>query len=149
MDAMQSVSYGLSEEFGWVDGCRGQIGTLVIVFGHIHKPRTGFPEPPLYWFRHGHREGCWSIICSEQMAFPAPDPGGWPQVLCGWLGNVQPGWDQHSLRDVNKVYMWVLCRQSEVHFSYTISIPMCPERLVNELCVLSHTKPMFSRAKAN
>lgn len=102
------------------------------------------------WFRHGPREGCWSIICSEQMAFPAPDLGSWPQVPCGRPGNVQPGWDQHSLRDVNKVYMWVLlCRQSEVTFSYIISISMCPECLINERCVLSHTQPAFSRAKVN
>lgn len=150
MDSMQSVSCGLSEEFGLADGRRGQVATFV--FGHTHEPRTGFYGATFVlftWFRHGHRKGCWSIVCSEQMAFPAPDLGGWPQVPCGWLGNVQPGWDQHSLRDVNKVYMWVLCRQSEVHFSYTISIPMCPERLINELCVLSHRKPMFSRAKAN
>lgn len=49
MDSMQSVSYGLSEEFGCVDGCRGQMGTLMIVFGHTHEPRTGFLEPPLYY----------------------------------------------------------------------------------------------------
>lgn len=102
------------------------------------------------WFRHGHREGCWSITCFEQMAFPAPDLGGWPQVPCRWPGNVQSGWGQHSLRDVNKVYMWVLlCRQSQVNFSYIISIPMCPERLIHGLRVLSHTEPQFSRGQAD
>lgn len=100
------------------------------------------------WFGHGHREGCWSLICSEQMAFPSPDLGSWPQVPCGWPGSFQPGWGQHSLREVNKVYMWVLlCRQSEVDFSCIISIAMCPECLINELCVWSHTKPEFSRAR--
>lgn len=52
MDSVQSVSHGESEEFGWVDGSRGQIGNLVILFGHTKGPRTGFPQPPLY-YSHG------------------------------------------------------------------------------------------------
>lgn len=131
----------------------GAKNTLVILFGHPKGPRTGFPEPPLY-YSHGldmvtGRAAGPSFVLNKWHFLPltlAVDP----QVPCGWLGNVQPGWDQHSLRDVNKVYMWVLlCRQSEVSFSYIISISMCPECLISALCVLSHTKPKMSRAKAN
>ena len=102
------------------------------------------------WWRCGHREGCWFIICFEPMAFSAPDLGGWLQVPCRWPGNIQSGCGQHSLRDVNKVYMWVLlCRQSEVAFSYIIRIPTCPECLISEVGALSHTEPEFSRAQAD
>lgn len=124
----------------WQQEPERQLGDCLWPYEWTKDRFSGAPFALFTWFRHGHREGCWSIICSEQMAFPTPDLGGWPQVPRGWSGTIQPGWGQHSLRGVNKVYMWVLlCRQSEVNFSYVISIPMCPECLINELCVWSHT----------
>lgn len=111
--------------------------------------RSGAPCVLFTRCRHGHREGRWPIACSEPVSFPAADLGGWPQVPCRWPGNVQSGCGQHSLRDVNKVYMWVLlCRQSEVDFSYIICIPTWAECLVSEVGVLSHTEPECSRAEA-
>lgn len=82
-----SVVHGRSEESGCVDGGRDQVDSLVVVFGHEIGPRAGFLEP-LACYSHSldmvtGREGCWFIICSEQTAFPAPDPGGGPQVPFG------------------------------------------------------------------
>ena len=111
---------------------------------------SGAPFMLFMWRRHSHREGRWSIVCFEPTAFPAPDLGGWPHVPCRWPGSTQSGCGQHSLRDVNKVYMWVLlCRQSEVDFSCIILIPTCPECLVSELGVLSHAEPGCSGAEAS
>lgn len=88
------------------------------------------------WFRDSDKEGCWFIICSKQMTFPASDPGGEPRFLVGDLKNVQGSWSQHSLRVVNKVYIRVLlCRQSGVGFCSIIGIAVCPWCFCEELCV--------------
>lgn len=153
VDSMQSVGHGLFKEFGWIDGRGGQKGTLVIAFGHTHGPRTGVLEPPLYYSL-----GLDTVTVG--VAGPSFVLNKWHFLLLTLV--VDPRFlrgdlETSSLAEISIPWEMLikftcesyLCRQSEVDFGYIISIPMCPERRINELCVWSHTEPEFSRAEAN